>query len=88
MRPWTETSTGYHPSRWWAQVSSGVKYECTTASGTDRRPKVNFIDEAPANRSGSTNILAAGLIAAFGNSDGDLEMLEWATNSRSDAGLR
>ncbi|MCP9848864.1 haloacid dehalogenase-like hydrolase [Cyanobium sp. Morenito 9A2] len=44
-----------------------------------RRPEVAFIDDGPGKPVGIHTALGRRPIAAFGNSDGDFEMLEWTT---------
>ncbi|MBB3021523.1 phosphoserine phosphatase [Microvirga lupini] len=49
-----------------------------------RLPKVNFVDDGPGKPVGINQHIGLRPVAAFGNSDGDLEMLQWTT----DAGKR
>ena len=44
-----------------------------------RLPQVNFIDDKAGKPVGINEHIGQRPIAAFGNSDGDLEMLQWAT---------
>jgi hypothetical protein len=44
-----------------------------------RLPAVNFIDDKTGKPIGINEHIGRRPIAAFGNSDGDLEMLQWAT---------
>lgn len=46
-----------------------------------RLPKIDFIDDGPGKPVGINAHIGARPIAAFGNSDGDLEMLQWTTMS-------
>jgi hypothetical protein len=46
-----------------------------------RLPEVNFIDDKAGKPVGINESIGGRPIAAFGNSDGDLEMLQWATIS-------
>src|SRR6266699_3877018 len=46
-----------------------------------RLPEVNFIDDKGGKPVGINEHIGRRAIAAFGNSDGDLEMLQWATLS-------
>jgi hypothetical protein len=50
-----------------------------------RLPEVNFIDDKAGKPIGINEAIGRRPIAAFGNSDGDLEMLQWTTIS---AGVR
>ena len=44
-----------------------------------RQPQVNFIDDKAGKPVAINEHIGKRPIAAFGNSDGDLEMLQWAT---------
>jgi hypothetical protein len=44
-------------------------------------PEVNFIDDGPGKPVGTNKFIGLRPILAFGNSDGDLEMLQWTTMS-------
>lgn len=44
-----------------------------------RQPKIEFIDDGPGKPVGIHQMIGRRPIAAFGNSDGDFEMLEWTT---------
>jgi hypothetical protein len=44
-----------------------------------REPEVNFIDDKVGKPVGINQHIGRRPIAAFGNSDGDLEMLQWTT---------
>jgi hypothetical protein len=46
-----------------------------------RFPDVNFVDDGPGKPVGIESHIGHRPIAAFGNSDGDLQMLQWATQS-------
>jgi hydroxymethylpyrimidine pyrophosphatase-like HAD family hydrolase len=46
-----------------------------------RSPEINFIDDKAGKPVGINESVGRRPIAAFGNSDGDLEMLQWATIS-------
>jgi phosphoglycolate phosphatase-like HAD superfamily hydrolase len=44
-----------------------------------REPKIDFVDDGPGKPVGINRFIGRRPIAAFGNSDGDLEMLQWTT---------
>ena len=44
-------------------------------------PEVNFVDDGAGKPVGINEFIGRRPIAAFGNSDGDLEMLQWTTMS-------
>ena len=46
-----------------------------------RLPEINFIDDKAGKPVGINEFIGRRPIAAFGNSDGDLEMLQWTTMS-------
>ena len=78
MRPWTERVYGIPPEQ--VVGSSGVvKFEM----GADGKPvlmkedKVEFVDDGPGKPVGINRFIGRRPIFAFGNSDGDQQMLEW-----------
>ena len=55
---------------------------CATAGPTlFRLPEINFIDDKAGKPVGIQQHIGRRPIAAFGNSDGDLQMLQWTTMS-------
>jgi phosphoserine phosphatase len=46
-----------------------------------RLPKVDFVDDGPGKPVGIDQQIGRRPVAAFGNSDGDLEMLQWTTET-------
>jgi hypothetical protein len=48
-----------------------------------RLPEINFIDDQAGKPVGINEHIGRRPIAAFGNSDGDLQMLQWTTMSGS-----
>jgi phosphoserine phosphatase len=79
MRPWTERVYGVPPER---VVGSSIKTKFEMRDGTPvlfRLPQVNFIDDKAGKPVGINEHIGRRPIAAFGNSDGDLEMLQWTT---------
>jgi hypothetical protein len=78
MRPWTEKIYGVPPGQ--VVGSSGVvKFEM----GQDGKPvlmklpQVEFVDDGPGKPVGINRFIGRRPIFAFGNSDGDQQMLEW-----------
>ena len=45
-------------------------------------PQVNFVDDGPGKQVGISQYIGRTPIAAFGNSDGDLQMLQWTARSK------
>jgi len=80
MRSFTETSYGVPPEQ--VIGSSGVtEYRMWDASPVlVKMPKVLFVDDGPGKPEGINHFIGRQPIFAFGNSDGDKEMLEWTAN--------
>ncbi len=79
MRPWTEKAYGVLPAQ---VVGSSIKTKFEMVDGKPvlmRLPQVNFVDDGPGKPIGINQHIGQRPIAAFGNSDGDLEMLQWTT---------
>jgi phosphoserine phosphatase len=77
MRPWTERVYGIPPEQ---VIGSSIKTEFESRDGTPvlvRLPELNFIDDKAGKPVGINQHIGRRPIAAFGNSDGDLEMLQW-----------
>ena len=87
MRPWTEKVYGIPPEQ---VVGSSIKTRFQMRDGRPtlfRLPEINFIDDKAGKPVGINQHIGRRPIAAFGNSDGDLEMLQWTTMSGSGARL-
>jgi hypothetical protein len=81
MRPWTEKVYGIPPEQ---VVGSSIKTRFQMRDGRPtlfRLPQINFIDDKTGKPIGINEHIGRRPIAAFGNSDGDLEMLQWTTMS-------
>jgi hypothetical protein len=81
MRPWTEKVYGVPPEQ---VIGSSIKTKFEMRDGSPtlfRLPDVNFIDDKAGKPVGINEAIGRRPIAAFGNSDGDLEMLQWTTIS-------
>lgn len=79
MRPWTEKVYGVPPEQ---VVGSSLvtKYEMTPDGPVIMRlPKIAFVDDKAGKPVGINSHIGRRPIAAFGNSDGDQQMLEWAS---------
>jgi hypothetical protein len=80
MRPWTGRVYGIPPQR---VVGSSVKtkYELRDARpAIVRLPELDFLDDKAGKPVAIHRFIGQRPIAAFGNSDGDFEMLEWVTS--------
>ncbi|WP_244448482.1 HAD family phosphatase [Bosea sp. LC85] len=81
MRPWTERVYGIPPEQ---VLGSSIKTRFEMRDGRPvifRLPQINFIDDKAGKPVGINQQIGRRPIAAFGNSDGDLEMLQWTTMS-------
>ena len=77
MRPWTEKVYGIPPEQ---VVGSCIKTQFEVRDGKPvlvRLPELNFIDDKTGKPVGISEHIGRRPIAAFGNSDGDRQMLEW-----------
>ena len=81
MRPWTEKVYGIPPEQ--VVGSSGsvkIPAQAPTASPHwSRSRKVEFVDDGAGKPVGINRFIGRRPIFAFGNSDGDLQMLQWTT---------
>jgi phosphoserine phosphatase len=79
MRPWVNEAYGIPPEQ--IVGSSGVvRFEMRSDKPVLlKEPKVEFVDDGPGKPVGINRFIGRRPIMAFGNSDGDLEMLEWTT---------
>ena len=78
MRPWTEKVYGIPPEQ--VVGSSGVTKWQMPPDGKPvlmKLPKVEFVDDGPGKPVGINRFIGRRPIFAFGNSDGDQQMLEW-----------
>ena len=79
MRPWTEKVYGIPPEQ---VVGSSIKTRFELREGKPvlmRLPEINFIDDKAGKPVGIHMHIGRRPIAAFGNSDGDLQMIQWTT---------
>jgi hypothetical protein len=77
MRPWTEKVYGIPPEQ---VVGSSIKTKYEFRDGKPvlvRLPEVDFVDDKTGKPVGINSHIGRRPIAAFGNSDGDRQMLEW-----------
>jgi phosphoglycolate phosphatase-like HAD superfamily hydrolase len=77
MRPWTDKAYGIPPEQ---VVGTSTKTQLQSQNGTPvimRLPQLNFLDDGTGKPVGIDNYIGKRPIAAFGNSDGDQQMLEW-----------
>jgi phosphoserine phosphatase len=77
MRPWVERIYGIPPEQ---VIGSSIKTKYEVRNGVPvivRLPEVNFIDDKAGKPVGIQRFIGRRPILAFGNSDGDQQMLEW-----------
>lgn len=77
MRPWTEQVYGIPPEQ---VVGSSIKTQLEMREGKPvlvRLAEIDFIDDKAGKPVGINRHMGRRPIAAFGNSDGDLQMLQW-----------
>jgi hypothetical protein len=80
MRPWVERVYGVPPEQ---VVGSRAKVQYELRGDTpvlSRLPVVDFVDDGAGKPVGIHQAIGRRPIAAFGNSDGDYEMLVWTTS--------
>jgi len=80
LRAFAEEVYGVPPEQ---VVGSSIVTRYENASGKPalvRQPKVNFIDDKAGKPVGIQQHIGRRPVLAFGNSDGDFEMLEWTTS--------
>ncbi len=79
MRPWVEGVYGIPPEQ---VVGSSISTKFEMRDGEPvlvRLPEIDFIDDKEGKPVGINTHIGRRPIAAFGNSDGDLQMLQWTT---------
>lgn len=77
MRPWSERVYGVPPEQ---VIGSSIKTRFELRDGKPvivRLPEINFIDDKAGKPAAIQHHIGRRPIAAFGNSDGDLQMLQW-----------
>ncbi len=77
MRPWTEKAYGIPPEQ---VIGSSIKTKFEMRDGKPvlmRQPEVFFIDDKEGKPIGIQKFIGRRPIAAFGNSDADIQMLQW-----------
>ncbi len=80
MRAWVEEAYGVPPEQ---VIGSSIKTKYEVHNGVPaivRLPEMNFLDDKAGKPVAINQHIGRRPIAAFGNSDGDFEMLEWATS--------
>jgi hypothetical protein len=81
MRPWVEDVYGIPRDQ---IVGSSIKTEFTMTDGKaaiKRLPAIDFIDDKAGKPVGIHKFIGRKPVMAFGNSDGDLQMLQWTDSN-------
>jgi hypothetical protein len=81
MRPWSDAAYGVPPEQ---VVGSSIKTRFQMRRDIPilfRLAEINFIDDKGGKPVGINEFIGRRPIAAFGNSDGDLQMLQWTTKA-------
>jgi phosphoglycolate phosphatase-like HAD superfamily hydrolase len=82
MRPWVERAYGVPPEQ---VVGSRAKVKYEVRNGTPvlaRLAEIDLVDDGPGKPVGIHQVIGRRPIMAFGNSDGDFQMLEWTTSAK------
>lgn len=80
LRPWAERVYGIPPEQ---VIGSQIELAFAERDGKPvlvREPKIAFIDDKAGKPVGIQRHIGRRPILAFGNSDGDIQMLQWATS--------
>lgn len=80
MRPWSQRVYGIPPEQF---IGSSIKVKFELRDGTPtlvRLPELDFIDDKAGKPVGIHKFIGRRPIAAFGHSDGDLQMIQWTTS--------
>jgi hypothetical protein len=81
MRPWVEKTYGIPPEQ---VVGSAIKLKYELRGDVPvlmRLPAIDFVDDGSGKPVGIQRQIGRRPVAAFGNSDGDYEMLRWTTSA-------
>jgi hypothetical protein len=89
MRPWTERVYGIPPEQ---VIGSTIRTKFELRDGQPvliRLPEIDFVDDKAGKPAGIHEFIGRRPIMAFGNSDGDKQMLEYTTidNPRPSLGV-
>lgn len=80
MRPWSERVYGIPAAQ---VIGSSIKLKYEVRAGQPvliRLPEMNFVNDQAGKPVGIRTHIGQRPLAAFGNSDGDFEMVEWTTS--------
>ena len=77
MRPWTERVYGIPPEQVVGSSRGEIPDRRRRQAGSDEACQIEFVDDGPGKPVGINRFIGRRPIFAFGNSDGDLQMLQW-----------
>jgi phosphoserine phosphatase len=81
MRPWVERVYGIPPEQ---VVGSRIRLKYEVRNGVPvlvRLPEIDLVNDKAGKPVGIQQVIGRRPVVAFGNSDGDFEMLEWTTTA-------
>ena len=79
MRPWVEHTYGVPPEQV-VGTTFKLRYGVTNGRGElTTLPELDLVDDGPGKPAGISRAFGRRPVAAFGNSDGDYEMLQYTT---------
>jgi phosphoserine phosphatase len=81
MRPWVNKVYGIPPEQ---VIGSSIKTRFEIRGGKPvlvKLPEIDFIDDGPGKPAAIHKFIGRRPVMAFGNSDGDLQMLQWTTGA-------
>ena len=82
MRPWAENAYGIPPEQVIGTISD-VQFSIKDGQPIlTRLPKISFLDDGAGKPAGIYRAIGRQPIFAFGNSDGDLQMLQWTQSGK------
>jgi phosphoglycolate phosphatase-like HAD superfamily hydrolase len=79
MRPWTEKAYGIPPEQVVGSSGNTVYRLDGDTPVIEKLPTVEFVDDGPGKAVGINRFIGRRPVFAAGNSDGDLQMLQWTT---------
>ncbi len=87
IRPWSKAIYGIPPSQ---VIGSSIKTQYKVVDGNPqllRLPEISFVDDKDGKPVGIFSNIGQQPLVAFGNSDGDIQMLEWVTSREPSLGI-
>jgi phosphoglycolate phosphatase-like HAD superfamily hydrolase len=82
MRPWAEQAYGIPPEQVIGTITD-VAFSLKDGQPVlTRQPKIDFLNDGPGKPVGIYRVIGRQPIFAFGNSDGDLQMLQWTQGGK------